>query len=77
MRIATGKADCFWQFRGVELYYDNQICPEGVSFTCGGAFHAHVFDQENVKFMGTIPFATECAGPPCGSIKCQHICTQL
>jgi len=74
MRIAAGKAGCFWQFRDGEFWYDIQISLEGVSFTGGRAIRAHIYDQENVKFVGTNPFNTECAWPPCGSIKCQHIC---
>jgi hypothetical protein len=69
MKIVTGKARCFWQFRGGEFCYDIQI-----SLTGGGEIRTHVFDQENLKFMGTNPSDTECAGPPCGSIKCKHIC---
>lgn len=74
MRIATGKAGCFWQFRGGEFCYDIQISLEGVSFTGGTVIRAHVFDQENVKFMGTNPFDTDCAGLHCGCIMCQHLC---
>lgn len=74
MRIATGKAGCFWQKRLGEFCYDIQISHEGFSFTGGRAIRAHVLDQENVKFMSTNPFDIECTGPPCGSINCQHIC---
>ena len=74
MRFATGKVGCFWQFRDGEFCYDIQISLEGVSFTGGRAIRAHFLDQVNLKFMGTNPFDTECVGPPCGSIKCKHIC---
>jgi len=74
MRIVTGKTGCFWQFRSGELYYDIQISLQDVSFTGGRAIRAKVSDQGNVKFMGTNPFDTDCAGLHCGSIMCQHLC---